>query len=110
MRKVLIVATAVIAMGAITIGVLYANQPKTNTAQTQPSSDIVSKEGIHWHPHLSIYVRGQKQEIPANIGIGKQYSSSKWYDSMMDMTDSILTTTAARYTGKLWMAQSHVTT
>lgn len=86
MRKALIVA-AVIAIGAITVGVLYANKPKTNTAQTQPSGDIVSKDGIHWHPHLSIYIKGQKQEIPANIGIGKQYSSSKWYDPMMDMTD-----------------------
>lgn len=87
MRKVLIVIAAVIAIGAITAGVLYANKPKTNTTQTQPSGDIVSKDGIHWHPHLSIYIKGQKQEIPANIGIGKQYSSSKWYDSMMDMTD-----------------------
>ena len=87
MKKIVIVAAAVIAIGAVTVGVLYVNKPKTNTAQTQPSGDIVSKEGIHWHPKLSIYIKGQKQEIPADIGIGKQYASSKWYDSMMSMTD-----------------------
>jgi len=34
------------------------------------NSDIISRNGIHWHPELSIYVKGEKQEIPANIGIG----------------------------------------
>ncbi|MEK7138949.1 MAG: hypothetical protein AAB799_02095 [Patescibacteria group bacterium] len=35
-----------------------------------PESDIVSRTGFHWHPQLAIYVKGEKQEIPANIGIG----------------------------------------
>ena len=90
MKKLLFIAAAVIAIGAITAGVLYANKPKNNIAQTRQSvqtGDIVSKDGIHWHPKLSIYIKGQKQEIPADIGIGKQYSGSKWYDSMMSMTD-----------------------
>lgn len=87
MKRILIAAAAVIALGAITAGVIYANKPKTNPAQTPVSSDIVSKDGIHWHPKVSIYIKGQKQEIPADIGIGKQYASSKWYDSMMSMTD-----------------------
>lgn len=36
------------------------------------SSDpnVVSQSGFHWHPTLAIYVKGEKQEIPANIGIG----------------------------------------
>src|SRR3989344_8320277 len=43
---------------------LVASAPKT------PESDIVSRTGFYWHPELAIYVKGQKQEIPANIGIG----------------------------------------
>ena len=35
-----------------------------------PESDIVSHDGFHWHPELAIYVKGVKQEIPANIGMG----------------------------------------
>lgn len=26
--------------------------------------------GLHWHPELQIFVDGEKQQIPANIGLG----------------------------------------
>ena len=35
-----------------------------------PESDIVSRKAFHWHSELAIYVKGEKQDIPANIGIG----------------------------------------
>ncbi len=91
MKKLFIAAVVVIAIVAIAAGLLDRQKPKANTAanaqHTVASGDVVSKTGIHWHPQLVIYIKGQKQEIPANIGIGKQYSNSKWYDPMMDMTD-----------------------
>lgn len=31
--------------------------------------DVVATNGIHWHPELTIYVDGEKQEIPANVGL-----------------------------------------
>ena len=34
-----------------------------------PENDIVSRNGFHWHPELTIYIKGVKQEIPANIGL-----------------------------------------
>ncbi len=37
--------------------------------------EIISRNGLHWHPVLTIYVKNEKQAIPANIGIGPQYSS-----------------------------------
>jgi len=43
---------------------LVASTPKT------PEGEILSRNGFHWHPELTIYVRGEKQEIPANIGLG----------------------------------------
>lgn len=54
------------AFGAITIaGIawLIAAQPPI------PESDIVSRNGLHWHAQLAIYVKGVQQEIPANIGM-----------------------------------------
>ncbi len=33
-----------------------------------PESNIISREGIHWHPELSIYIKGQSQEIPGSVG------------------------------------------
>ncbi len=34
------------------------------------NTDIISTKGIHWHPKLTIYIKGEKLEIPANVGIG----------------------------------------
>lgn len=36
----------------------------------QPKPDLISRRGIHWHPEISITIKGQPREIPANIGIG----------------------------------------
>ncbi len=38
------------------------------TRPPQAERVVISKEGIHWHPELSIYIKGQIQEIPANAG------------------------------------------
>ncbi len=35
-----------------------------------PETDIVSKSGLHWHSQLSITIKGQKQEVSANIDVG----------------------------------------
>lgn len=72
---------------AITIGLVAVfvsgNSPKTSAG----GGEVISQQGIHWHPVLKIYVKGQRREVPPNIGIGKQYAGSKWYDPMMEMTD-----------------------
>jgi hypothetical protein len=33
----------------------------------KPLTDVVSRNGLHWHPEIQIYVRGVKQEIPQTI-------------------------------------------
>ncbi len=33
-------------------------------------SDILSRSGFHWHPELTIYVKGEKQPLSPNIGLG----------------------------------------
>jgi hypothetical protein len=35
-----------------------------------PQSEIISSTGIHWHPKVSITIKGEKVIIPAGIGIG----------------------------------------
>lgn len=53
---------------------LVASQPKT------PEGDIISRNGFHWHPELAIYVKGEKQEFPANIGIGAVHQPIHTHD------------------------------
>ena len=53
---------------------LIVSQPKIAEA------DIVSRSGMHWHPELAIYVKGVKQELPANIGIGATHQPIHTHD------------------------------
>jgi hypothetical protein len=48
--------------------------------------EVISRNGIHWHPILEIYVKGEKLVIPPNMGIGTQYVSKPTYDPSMRMT------------------------
>lgn len=83
MKKSLVI-TGIFVVVLITLGI-YLSQD--NSKSQVLSEDVVSEEGIHWHPHLTIYTKGQQQEIPLNIGIGTQYVNSPLYDPMMSMTD-----------------------
>lgn len=65
------------ALGVVVVGGLVwfvASRPTT------PESEIVSRSGMHWHPELTIYVKGVKQEIPANIGIGAVHQPIHTHD------------------------------
>lgn len=51
------------------------------TSPPTPEDDIISRRGIHWHPELSIVIKGQKQEIPANLGLGAVMKPVHTHDS-----------------------------
>ncbi len=42
--------------------------------------NIVASKGMHWHPELHIFVDGEEQEIPANIGIGAVHNPIHTHD------------------------------
>ena len=46
-----------------------------------PEGEIISRSGLHWHPTLAIYVKGEKQEISANIGIGAVHAPMHTHDT-----------------------------
>lgn len=55
----------VVAVGAIGFGVWdLASRP------TVPESAVVSRNGLHWHPQLSIVVKGEPKALSTNLGIG----------------------------------------
>jgi hypothetical protein len=57
-------------MGLLAIVLLGLLAVQGCTPSPLPESEIISKQGIHWHVELSITTLGQKQDIPANVGIG----------------------------------------
>jgi hypothetical protein len=77
-KKILIISGAAILL--LVGSVWWSNSLQSN------DPDVISTRGIHWHPQLTIYVNEEKQEIPANTGIGTQYASTPTYDMNMRMT------------------------
>ncbi len=80
-RKRIITWIAGIALVALPIGGLVWY---TATRPPVPETEVVSRNGFHWHPELAIYVKGGKQEIPANIGIGAVHQSIHTHDDAKD--------------------------
>lgn len=49
----------------------------TRSPQTSNEDDpLISRSGIHWHPNLSITIKGEPVTIPANIGLGAVHSDT----------------------------------
>lgn len=46
-----------------------------------PEGEVISRNGLHWHPELTIYIKGQKQEIPKDIGIGAIHQPIHTHDA-----------------------------
>jgi len=44
--------------------------------------DIISTKGLHWHPTLEIFVRGETVEIPPNIGLGAVHNPVHTHDDL----------------------------
>jgi hypothetical protein len=61
-----IIVIVVIAAAVIGLGVILFTQDSKKAPVAQ--GDILSSNGLHWHPVVSVMIKGQKQEIPANIG------------------------------------------
>ena len=35
-----------------------------------PEDQIIARQGLHWHPKLTVTIKGQSQELGENIGMG----------------------------------------
>jgi len=75
----------ILIIGGLAILLLAGGVWWSNSLQSS-DPNIISTQGIHWHPQIEIYVKGEKQEISANIGIGPQYASTPTFDQGMRMT------------------------
>lgn len=73
--------------GGLTVAVIGGLVWYVATRPPVPESDIVSRSGFHWHPELAIYVKGEKQEFPPNIGIGAVHQPIHTHD---DATQGIV--------------------
>ena len=66
-KKILTWAILIFVLILIFTGLYFVTQSSQSKNENNP---IISRNGIHWHSELAIYVNGEKQALPANIGIG----------------------------------------
>lgn len=87
MNKWLIILFFLVAVlaGLFTWG-KYAQQQKLRAKIKNPS-DLISADDLHWHPIIKIFVKGEEQLIPANIGIGAAYAGDPQFNPVMGMTE-----------------------
>lgn len=77
MKTILIAGAAAVLL--LVGGTLWSR----SLANSDPN--VVASGGIHWHPQLTIYVKGQQITIPQNLGIGQQFAGTRGYDPQMQM-------------------------
>ncbi len=65
-----IIGGFVLATIVILVGAVFLLTKQSSEDASVPEENIVSRNGIHWHPELTISIKGKQQEIPANMGIG----------------------------------------
>ena len=77
MERVTKIALAVIIIGGGLGGFIWylASRPPI------PEGEIISRNGLHWHPELTITIKGERHEIPTNIGIGIVHQPIHTHDS-----------------------------
>lgn len=54
---------------AILVGGVFFLSKGNNPSASVPKDQIIAENGLHWHPKLTVTVKGQKQEIPTGIGL-----------------------------------------
>lgn len=72
--KIFLIAVIIV----VSIGLLIwyiVSQP------TISESETISKSGLHWHPQLSISIKGKQQVIPKDMGIGAIHQPIHTHDT-----------------------------
>lgn len=55
---------------ALLVGGVFFLSQGNNSSGSIPKDQIVAENGLHWHPKLAIYIKGEKQELADGIGLG----------------------------------------
>ena len=78
-KNTLLILGAVVVIG----GLLLWSQ-----AAQRSDDSVIAQNGLHWHPTLAIYMDGELQEIPANIGLGAVHAPMHTHDE--DVGDGVI--------------------
>src|SRR3989338_1286858 len=90
-KSIIITVVLITILGAVMV-IYYGNNKKPSAGDIKQSKDskseIISRDGLHWHSTLSIYIKGEKLEIPQNVGLGAIHNPIHTHDE--DASDGII--------------------
>lgn len=69
-------------IGLLTIAILAGGVffMSRDTASSVPEGELIARNGLHWHPKVTVTIKGQNQEIPANLGMGAVHGKIHTHD------------------------------
>ena len=71
------VALVVVVMGLL----VWMVVKKPSTTDTASDNNIISRNGLHYHPKLDIYIKGRPQTIPSGVGLGAAHQPIHTHDA-----------------------------
>ncbi len=61
---------SVVVLILVVLGLIWLKSAEPTEEEVEVERGVVLAEaGLHWHPELEIYVKGEKIEIPQNVGL-----------------------------------------
>lgn len=70
-----------IVIGVLLVGAFGALVWYASVEPSVADAEVLSRKGLHWHPELTVYVKGVRQSIPANVGIGAVHNPIHTHDT-----------------------------
>ncbi|KKW47859.1 MAG: hypothetical protein UY98_C0004G0011, partial [Candidatus Kaiserbacteria bacterium GW2011_GWA2_58_9] len=68
------------ALVALALGATLFTSPSDQSGPSDPN--ILAVGGMHWHPSIRIFVKGEEVEIPQNVGIGAVHQPMHTHDDL----------------------------
>src|SRR3990167_8919025 len=72
----------------IIIGISFLLTNNSSSSTSVPNDQIVVQNGLHWHPKLAVYIKGEKQEFTDSIGLGAVHQ--KMHTHAEDYKDGVV--------------------
>ena len=60
---------AIVVTLLLVVAMIWWARANQTTSPASPDGEVLSLKGMHAHPQLEIYVKGEKQEIPTGLGM-----------------------------------------
>ncbi len=72
----------IIAILVLAVGLIWWAKANQKEQVASGDSNILSMQGLHTHPELKIFVKGEQIEIPQNVGIGAVHQPMHTHDDV----------------------------